>query len=571
MQGSPWSTASGLGTEEGLRKPLAALVLQQLVAEADAVATPQSGLSSPSPVPAHLGFIRKSNHAHRSNSWSALPPPPSTPTRYARTPTELARFLSRSHTSATQRGLSPLSIDRSVQPRPDSPPSSPSSDLSEIVNYYAGDSSPSDSPTLYCPRPVRRIHVADVLPPPPEPASGASQPRCTPGAGTLRRRTPEARVRTADGMRWPVGLPPLPQRQRTSSLVRAASVAPAKVRPPVIAAPKAGLEKPQRTRAQSSAGRVQRSISRDSDNKSNTSAEEAFYDSEQLQYLQSHNDAGRLTLDEYGNMKLHRPVANGGNAQIYRGKLTLPNGHKIRVAVKVILQKNATTEQVRRRLNREFRIWNTLRHKNVLPLLGLCEDLAGAAFPALVAPFCKFGHVGNYLEKRPWANRHELIIGVGAGLQFLHESGVVHGDLKEENVLIDKNGVPCICDFGLSRILNCAGFTTTYAGGTVPYMAPELFILISDNDRAVDEQKVPAPLTTQMSDVYAFALVALKILTSASFRDRQGNIFVKPPPSMPCGRNTHGIRISRICDGMFGIFWISVGFLSRGQGRISER
>jgi serine/threonine protein kinase len=101
--------------------------------------------------------------------------------------------------------------------------------------------------------------------------------------------------------------------------------------------------------------------------------------------------------------------------------------------------------QVDQRLRREVEIWRTLNHKNVLPFIGLCDDLA--RWPALLSPFCGFGHVANYINKYPHASRDDLVIfcawvdillliptsqayGVACGLHYLDEKNVIHGDLK---------------------------------------------------------------------------------------------------------------------------------------------
>jgi serine/threonine protein kinase len=76
--------------------------------------------------------------------------------------------------------------------------------------------------------------------------------------------------------------------------------------------------------------------------------------------------------------------------------------------------------------------------------------------------------------------------------------------MLQQNVLVDKRGVPHICDFGISKILNRRGFTTSSVG-TAPYMAPELFLVI---DGPAQEQ---SPSTTQSSDVYSFALLVLEV------------------------------------------------------------
>ncbi|KAJ7662979.1 kinase-like domain-containing protein, partial [Mycena rosella] len=157
-------------------------------------------------------------------------------------------------------------------------------------------------------------------------------------------------------------------------------------------------------------------------------------------------------------------------------------------------------------LRREVDVWSQLRHKYVLPFIGVCDDIA--PWPVLVSPFYKFGHVATYLKKNPSTDRQALVRGVASGLQYLHSQNIVHGDLKVQNVLVDKRGSPCICDFGISKIINRQGFTTSSVG-TAPYMAPELFFVV---DGATQDESSPS--TTKRSDVYSFALLVLEILTS---------------------------------------------------------
>jgi serine/threonine protein kinase len=59
------------------------------------------------------------------------------------------------------------------------------------------------------------------------------------------------------------------------------------------------------------------------------------------------------------------------------------------------------------RLRREVDVWSRLKHKNILPFIGICDDLAPT--PVLISPFYKFGHVGTYLRKHPDINRNELV------------------------------------------------------------------------------------------------------------------------------------------------------------------
>ncbi|KAJ7488974.1 kinase-like domain-containing protein [Mycena latifolia] len=179
-----------------------------------------------------------------------------------------------------------------------------------------------------------------------------------------------------------------------------------------------------------------------------------------------------------------------------------------------------TAEELLKCLIREANIWSKLKHENVLPFIGVCDDVRIAPFPVLISPLCGFGHIGRYLRNNASANRDHLVCGVASGLKYLHDNDIVHGDLKVQNVLVDKRGVPCICDFGISKILNRRGFTTLSVG-TVPYMAPELFLVIGR-----DNTSGGLPSTTKQSDVYSFALLALEILTSEPLKRRPSQAVV---------------------------------------------
>ncbi|KAG8791803.1 hypothetical protein FRB91_003620 [Serendipita sp. 411] len=124
--------------------------------------------------------------------------------------------------------------------------------------------------------------------------------------------------------------------------------------------------------------------------------------------------------------------------------------------------------------------------------------------------------------------------GVIRGVQYLHEyhPGIVHGDLKPANVLIDNSGNPKICDFGLVRLFmesGQSGFTTTSDHtGTVRYLSPEL---------------VTGELTSMASDIYALGCIGLEFVFSIlPYHRRQNSLPVnilldirdgKPPAERP--------------------------------------
>ncbi|KAF7370027.1 TKL/TKL-ccin protein kinase [Mycena sanguinolenta] len=204
------------------------------------------------------------------------------------------------------------------------------------------------------------------------------------------------------------------------------------------------------------------------------------------------------------------PFTTGGNSNIYRGQLIHKTG-KVQVAIKFIRVSNDGSGQLQellRRLKRETRVWSTLNHRNLLPFLGVWDEPV-APYPALIAPLYKSGDLGQYLRKCSTVDKEKMILGVAAGLEYLHRHEIVHGDLKVHNVLVDKHGAPCICDFGISKIINFRGFTTASVG-TAPYMAPELFVVLPEmNNETLDRSS-----TSTSSDMYSFALLVLEIVTT---------------------------------------------------------
>ncbi|KAF7369924.1 TKL/TKL-ccin protein kinase [Mycena sanguinolenta] len=203
------------------------------------------------------------------------------------------------------------------------------------------------------------------------------------------------------------------------------------------------------------------------------------------------------------------PFATGGNSNIYRGQLIHKTG-KVQIAIKFIRVSNDRSGQFQllQRLKRETRVWSALNHRNLLPFLGVWDEPV-APYPALIAPFYKSGDLGQYLRKCSTLDKEKMILGVAAGLEYLHRHEIVHGDLKVHNVLIDKHGAPCICDFGISKIMNLQGFTTA-STGTTPYMAPELFVVLSD----MSSETFDRSSMTTSSDIYSFGLLVLEIVTT---------------------------------------------------------
>ncbi|KAJ7863015.1 kinase-like domain-containing protein [Mycena leptocephala] len=209
----------------------------------------------------------------------------------------------------------------------------------------------------------------------------------------------------------------------------------------------------------------------------------------------------------------HPIFAKGGYCDISRGKLNMWNGQGVQVAVKAIRPNldddPAQIQAMINRLHCQTRLWTKLRHPNVLPFLGMYD--VGRTFPILVSPFCKFGHVREYLQTHSDANRNQIAHGVAAGVKYLHDLDIVHGNLKAENVLIDKGGVATIGDFGMFNIMDVRDFPIP---SRTMHMTPELSAVLPKSGHRTETEHTPSS-PTKMSDIYSFAFVILEILTVA--------------------------------------------------------
>ena len=130
---------------------------------------------------------------------------------------------------------------------------------------------------------------------------------------------------------------------------------------------------------------------------------------------------------------------------------------------------------------REARLALNLAHDNVVPTLAVCLTPPQLA---IVMPWfdhsladALFGEESKRLAPQlTAARRFEIACDIASGLAFLHGGDpiVVHGDLKPDNVMLNKHLQAKLADFGQSRIHQTARTTTAGLQGTVAYMAPEL-------------------------------------------------------------------------------------------------
>ncbi|KAG8974853.1 hypothetical protein FRC05_006786 [Tulasnella sp. 425] len=162
-----------------------------------------------------------------------------------------------------------------------------------------------------------------------------------------------------------------------------------------------------------------------------------------------------------------------------------------------------------RRFEREVAAWRKLRHPHILEFLGTFKRDGHLYF---VSPFIKNGTMVEYIARYPDVNRIKLMCETADAVQYLHKEGIVHGDLKANNILIGDTGSSLLCDFGLTKTIDSRTSTAMRGGGTFRWQSPELW------------QNAPK---TFESDVYAFSMTIVEVLTGkAPFADYLNDVAV---------------------------------------------
>ncbi|EAY76080.1 hypothetical protein OsI_04007 [Oryza sativa Indica Group] len=192
-------------------------------------------------------------------------------------------------------------------------------------------------------------------------------------------------------------------------------------------------------------------------------------------------------------------IGEGGFGPVYMGKLE--DGQE--VAVKRLSRRSV---QGVVEFKNEVKLIAKLQHRNLVRLLGCCIDDDERM---LVYEYMHNQSLDTFIfdeGKRKllrWSKRFEIIVGVARGLLYLHEDSrfrIIHRDLKASNVLLDRNMVPKISDFGIARMFG-GDQTTAYTRkviGTYGYMSPEY---------AMDG------VFSMKSDVYSFGVLVLEIVS----------------------------------------------------------
>ncbi|EGZ20822.1 hypothetical protein PHYSODRAFT_462233, partial [Phytophthora sojae] len=160
----------------------------------------------------------------------------------------------------------------------------------------------------------------------------------------------------------------------------------------------------------------------------------------------------------------------------------------------------------------EVRLWQRLRHPNVIKMYGAC-----VAAPNLQFFVCEYASHGSLLEyvTSPGVDKRTMwkyLYEVALGLEYLHERGIVHGDLRCCNVLIASDGKAKLSNFGLSASTSRSSEVSAGAVGPLRWQAPEVL-----------EGRTPS----FESDVYSLGMCVLEATTGKEPWSQHNDSMVK--------------------------------------------
>lgn len=196
--------------------------------------------------------------------------------------------------------------------------------------------------------------------------------------------------------------------------------------------------------------------------------------------------------------RVEQRIGEGGMAVVYRGRDLLLNRA---VAIKALRPQYASDPTFRARFEREAQAAAGFTHPNIIDIYDVGEE---RGVPYIVMEYVRGETLKEIIAKEgPFVPEDvaALLEQVAAALDYAHDHGLVHRDVKPQNILVTPDGVAKVVDFGIAKGLADGDLTDVGAGlGTVHYISPE---------------QASGLMATPASDVYSLAVVAFEMLTRA--------------------------------------------------------
>ena len=204
-----------------------------------------------------------------------------------------------------------------------------------------------------------------------------------------------------------------------------------------------------------------------------------------------------MELKHIGRYEIKTLIGQGGMSAVYLGY----DPRSLReVAIKVLPPYYMHADKFRDRFEREAVMIALLEHPAIVPVYDMGEE---DDQPYIVMRYMSGGSLSEKINKGPISLREcmEMYLRLAPALDTAHARGVIHRDVKPDNLLFDKYDNVFLSDFGLARLRETIGFTNISDGsimGTPAYMSPEQI----QGDKEIDGR----------SDIYSMGVVLYQIL-----------------------------------------------------------
>lgn len=180
-------------------------------------------------------------------------------------------------------------------------------------------------------------------------------------------------------------------------------------------------------------------------------------------------------------------------------------------SAKVMARLDIEKRNIENLMLNEVGVLQAISHPNIIKIVEFfcMKNEYEEEYYIMIMEYCSNGDLLTYATKHGFENESEkkkIINGFLCAIKYLHQNGISHGDIKSENILLDENYTPKLCDFGFCRTYRIAGEESK--NGTLYYAAPELF------------QK--GQFDTFKTDIYAIG-ITLYSLTELQFPFRNGD------------------------------------------------
>jgi len=196
-----------------------------------------------------------------------------------------------------------------------------------------------------------------------------------------------------------------------------------------------------------------------------------------------------------GRYEVEQLVGHGGMSSVYKARDSLLERH---VALKILHEQYSADDDFVERFKREARSVAQLQHPNIVTVIDRGDE-DGRQF--IVFEYIEGENLKEHVVRKGRLEVREALeiaVEVARGLAFAHDQGLIHRDVKPQNVLLNGDGRAKVTDFGIARTVDVDGMTQTGTVlGTSNYIAPE-----QASGQPVDAH----------SDVYALGVVLYELL-----------------------------------------------------------